>query len=205
MTLPGSTLSGKRALNGPSALQTFINYVRFQSDFSSPLAQSKFLIAIRQKVVSSRITRLLFTGSPSAIIWRIIAVIVNAINRGPIRPWPHVSNKRREADSPSVAHLYPSTAVVFPVLFGLVSTSRDDPAPNAIFRAMTHAVRLIARQEYFSFQASTTTRYAALKVVNGNDQSFSALTFAQHKLLLAFVSLIPDNRKSGVNWQCDLR
>jgi len=65
-------------------------------------------------MVVSLVVQLFGHGSPAAITWLVVPIIVNSIQRQPFGLLSHISQKVGEA-IPSIAHYYPSISVVFPI------------------------------------------------------------------------------------------
>ena len=74
--------------------------------------------------VAAAITRLSDITCPFAIIWRVVAVHVFALQGHAIRTRPHVGEEPREVVAPFTAHLNASRAVVFVAdVFSVIAAS----------------------------------------------------------------------------------
>lgn len=106
---------------------------------------------------------LLQARRPSAILRRVRAVVVDAIN-GQIGGWarPHVAIERLEAGGPRVADRYTSPAVALEVLALRVKATVLNASPNPVFRGVAHAVLAMVNASAFSrhlyAQAAATLR-----------------------------------------------
>src|SRR3569623_385210 len=98
-------------------------------------AESGWLLHMSQKFGTHPLVgKLLLTRRPSAVIWGVISVTVDAINRVQLR-WllSHVGKKVLKTAAPSVANLDSARPVEFVGNMSLVGAAVDHAAPRMIF------------------------------------------------------------------------
>ncbi len=135
------------------------------------------------------ISKLLFASGPSAILWRVISVHINAVNRVIGRRLrSHISKKVRETVAPAFANLNATRSVVFVGdVFG-VFAPRNHREPSSVFRgswlattdATRRAVGRICRYRSFDLVASAAFRISGLKVGDGRQCRLPAIANALH-------------------------
>jgi hypothetical protein len=87
---------------------------------------------------------LFLKSSPSAILRRVITVIVDSIN-SVVEWWvTHVTIEGFETSSPFMAHFYSPPSIVFELPIFLVVASSDYSAPNHVNSRASHSVELSA-------------------------------------------------------------
>lgn len=74
--------------------------------------------------------------NPCAIIWCVVSVHVNALNRKAFRAFPHIRKKRFKTVKPSFANLYSAPAIRFPVVTLWVAAPGLDSAPGAVLTGL---------------------------------------------------------------------
>lgn len=106
------------------------------------------------------VAALLSDCGPAAILWRVRAIVVDAID-GVFRgwTWPHIGQKRCELVAPSVAHGDAASAPVLVSGVGQIEASAAEVAPCLVFnrRAATPLVPVLcgATDGRFRSQAPT--------------------------------------------------
>lgn len=73
---------------------------------------------------------------PIAILWLVIPVVIDAIQRMTGWPWSHVSEKRRERNGPCWVHLDSASAVAIVFRRVWVETSLPSLIPRPVFRRL---------------------------------------------------------------------
>ena len=90
------------------------------AQLSGPLSNGQGSTAVRYKAVRTLVVRLLLTGGPHTVLWRVPSVIVTALNRVRIgRGISHVGVEVLEAFQPTIADSDSASAVVFVLAVGL--------------------------------------------------------------------------------------
>ena len=89
---------------------------------------------------SSSVIRLLFTGSPFAVVRRIVTVVIDALDGKPFRARPHVGVEIFKRLVPSVAYNYAAATIARVRLSFAVIAPFMHSAPDVMFRRMRHAV-----------------------------------------------------------------
>lgn len=157
-SLVGNTSSNRFAPTVPSGIASFCSHLRKRhAGFGSlddgvtlkavTLGQiySQILVSIYHKLTSSSLISLLFLAcSPSAIRRLVVSVVIPAIKRSAIRPWPHVGFELLEA-VPSLADVYTATSVVRELSAG----SRKASTPHALPHRIDW-IRVFERHQFFS-------------------------------------------------------
>src|SRR5690348_4544857 len=96
--------------------------------------------------VRASIVGLLLRRGPSAILWRIVPVIVDAVDASTWRSHAHVTDKVLE-HHPAVAHADAAPSVVLERWMFFVIAALLHLLPCAILPRLTHAVRGFRRHD----------------------------------------------------------
>jgi len=125
--------------------------------FPRPVCNGLRLALIGHVVVTARIVRLLYLCSPSTIIGRVRAVIVDSFD-GVLRGWtrPHVFEKSSEVIAPAVADGDPTCSIELVGSLTGIGAAGDDSAPVTILWAMRQAMSRIAFRGDLGRKATTT-------------------------------------------------
>ena len=137
------------------------------------------------------IMSLLLPRRPPAVLWRVLSVVVYAVNRVRARrAQTHVSVKRREVIPPTVAHGYSSSAIIRECGIATIVTTALHAAPSAILgRAVAAMHRCsLARK----VQPVTTARCGFTR---------SQKAGADHFLRTAIAAAQDGPSKSWRNWR----
>lgn len=136
------------------------------------------------------IGKLLFASGPSAILWRVVSVHINAVNRMiGRRLCSHISKKVREAVAPAFANLNAPRSVVFVGdVFG-VFAPRNHREPSSVLRgsglattdATRRAVGGVGRFCRFDLVTTATLGIAGLKVGYGREGLVAAVANTFHE------------------------
>lgn len=124
---------------------------------------------------------LLALVSPAAIIWRIRAVVVNAVDRVCWGwPWAHVGQERRKVAEPASTYEDPASSVGWKFRVVAPQAARLHSVPCPIFGRLASspcvAVLEVASTSFgnlFAHQASTRARRARM---HGDDSFFTTIT-----------------------------
>lgn len=101
-----------------------VNYcVKFNSIDFSQFDGFKLLSSNCNKYSAAPIALLFFTGSPFAVIFVVVQIVIFAFKRVAIWPWPHVFNKPIETVSPLLANSYstPTTVLILLCCFAVAA------------------------------------------------------------------------------------
>lgn len=172
-------LSGR--LNGfgdssPISDQSLLKQARGHSDQSRQLSDSETLPLVFHPVIPACVVGLFSARRPTAVLRRIWAFVVDAVN-GVMARWArsHILIECREVVPPSLTDANASPAIPLVVLGVSVVATRVHPAPAGIFRRFLHAMLVVDRCDLLSQQTPATTRPAQQAV----DVDFSGrATFA---------------------------
>ena len=123
---------------------------------------------------------LLAPRCPAAVVWRVIAIVVDAIKAmAARRTSAHIGEEILETLHPAVADHDPASAVTVPVLIGRQSTSLSHAPPCTVFRRRITA-RLAMRGEFFSGLVAPKTP--------ATDRILTAEVRPQHGRLVATIT-----------------
>ena len=118
---------------------------RGEANNGRPLGHSATNAVQHEDVTCAPIVCLRDDGSPIAIIWRIRAVVIGAVNRMPRRwPSPHVGKEVFEAISPTVAHYNAASTVTSKGFILSVVASGLHRTPHDRLAALRQAMRWLA-------------------------------------------------------------
>lgn len=126
---------------------------------------------------------LLRARRPAAILGRVWAVVVDAVNGVPsARPWPHVGQEIREV-LPALANFNPSSSVV--LIRGIVGIAAafTHLLPRVELRMGVHAVLGQASRRLLDLEAFTASRFPVSKTLAGDGALCAAVAAAEpHRL-----------------------
>lgn len=130
----------------------------------------------------SPIVVLLFSRSPTAVAWLVIAVIVDAVKGSTTRAWSHVLKKLSEIVLPLWADRNTSSTVVFVRRKRPVSATGSHGVPRVVFArhggliAHGGSVRGRSTRCVFGAQTTTTSRHSIPNMRPSLDGNFAAIT-----------------------------
>jgi hypothetical protein len=106
----------------------------------------------------STMSSLFLHSSPLAIVWRVVSIVVDAIN-GQTRVWltAHVDEKVSKV-APSLANLNAPTAIVLILIKGRIITAIADFLPCSIFRRSECRFPMLADGSTLPFKTNASTR-----------------------------------------------
>jgi hypothetical protein len=129
------------------------------SQFFCPLNARLGYSVIGNIHVISGVSSLLFTRGPSAIIGRIVTIIINSINRifaG--QSFPHIGIKVFKGVSPAITNSNTSSTITRIIRIIRIGTTIDKSSPYSIFGAFPHSMFCIEVPGIFFLPTSTTCR-----------------------------------------------
>ena len=113
---------GQGAFNGPTTLYSISECPTSNNRMFRPLGNAHGLAIMGDEVVGSHVTRLLFTSSPTAVLRRVIAVVINSIKCHAFWRVAHISYKVIES-VPATAYANSSAAIAAVTGFrGVIAT-----------------------------------------------------------------------------------
>lgn len=145
------------------------------------------------------IVSLFFPGSPSAITWLVVAVILNSFYGHTFWRLPHISKKRNERFFPSFTNLDASSPIVSIGRNIGISTSIQHVLPNSINTSTSQAVSSFTVTSYFDSAASTRKTNCIHKCESNYFAYSPASAFAQpsnSRISVWFTSFLKNNPKS---------
>ena len=121
-------------MNRPLQLQALRDRLAWDAEFTGPVSETEGAPVVCQQSHPARITLLGSAGGPSAISWRVLAVVIDAI-QGVIDRWQRadIAKEGGEVPAPSVAHRNPAPAVVLKLSVPRVVTPSFRRDPRSIF------------------------------------------------------------------------
>lgn len=164
----------------PSPPDSFLNECAAATEPPRPLRMAKRFPFVGYKFCSPLIITLFFLRSPSAIVWRVIAIVINAVYRvGSRRSAPHVSEKSSIVVTPLPAHTNPPPPVVLVAGVCRTRCSPLNPLPRLILRRfVAFAVRSIPNGGCFRREASAGFSNTASKITTSYSSCPAAGTIA---------------------------
>lgn len=143
----------------PSALQSHVDGHGLDSSQFCPLSERLgFIVESDLSTIKNlaRIVCLNFSTSPSTILRRVRAIIINTVNGQTFRSLSHVLKKSLKGFLPSVTDSDSTSSVVGKVrTFGVV-TPLKNAAPSVVFRGTVLPVGGVSESNLFSVVAPTT-------------------------------------------------
>lgn len=176
---------GHGSFEGP-VMQTIGQGGFVNPDNTRPIFKAKSSPAIRDKSSTPPILRLFRIQHPPAVVFLIIAIVINAIqtvSRG--WPWPDIFNEVRERLSPALGHDYAASAIVGVLRAILVVAPGLYAAPDIVFVGLlSNATSPVLEKHLLSEVISSTPAASGLvpsKVALPRDLDSSAVTSALPK------------------------
>jgi hypothetical protein len=147
MSIAASWVESERLSRGLAAVDSLIHRRTAKAKTSAPFGDGKPLTVVSHNNVRSLVPGLLCASSPTAVLRRVWAVVVDAIKRVLRRgPPAHVSQKRLVRPSPSLAYRYAAAAVVRPAWQASVGAPGLHAGPSPMLcRRLRFAVRRLGR------------------------------------------------------------
>lgn len=128
------------------------------------------------------IIALLTSCRPTAISRLVVAVVVDTIKGGSLRPWSHISKEGRKVILPSLAHHNSSSTVVFVLFASWVKAALFHRVVGDVFRRQAAGGRVpmldVSSGQMFSHQTSATSHRASSQMVASNGTNSAAFASA---------------------------
>jgi hypothetical protein len=131
-----------------------------------------------QWIVRAAIPSLLFHRSPAAVSGRVRAIIINAVDAHPIRPWAHIFNESLERIAPSITDSDAPSSVFSVVLAARVQASLFDLLPDVPYLRMSLAVCSVLGPGLFAAKATTARCGSVANVIQPNNTDRPAVALA---------------------------
>lgn len=128
----------------PAPMEALPERHRSNSDFSSPVSGDHSSAFELNMPILARVSSLLSFRRPPTILWLIVAVIINAVNRKTFGARPHVGVEGGERISPSFTNCNSSVSIIFIGRIIGIFASLNHSYPHSILRSMGQAVRGIS-------------------------------------------------------------
>jgi hypothetical protein len=142
---------------GPSLQPSTVDRLSLHPETTRPFSQRVRLSLEGDRAVAPHIVLLLKACSPSAVLWSIGAIVVDAVKRvSRRRSRPHIGVERREVVRPSVAHRDAASAIGCPsigVVCAWILAALFHAPPDAVFGG---------RRAVMGSTPASTTRHTAV-------------------------------------------
>lgn len=179
--------SRQGGLNAPATLQAKADHARSGSDVLRPFARGSGSSVERDGGVGARVLALFASCGPAAIVRRVRAVVVDALNRVLVGwSWPHIGQKSLKAIEPSSAHGDASAAVVLEPFVTGVYAALPCCRPHGIFRHQSVAnFQAQGGSQSFNTKAATANGLPGLKVYAPDHGDLAAVASANPSAALS--------------------
>ena len=142
---PVATRTGKRAgqrlVNGPAAHQPHIDGVGLYAKLFGPVVDVLRSAIKGKHSAFAAIANLCSSGGPAAILGRVVAIVIDAVNRiALVGPWSHIFVKGGKVVLPSRTNFNPSPAVISILAVVGVIAPRLDVTPMVVLRSKAQSV-----------------------------------------------------------------
>lgn len=179
----------KRVLDGPTAIQPHQERVRVNSYSGGPLGDGQSHLIVRQQAAAPGIASLLGGGSPTAIGWFVIAIVVDSFNR--VRWawfWSHVGDEALKRRDPALANLDAASAVAFEAANVRIQAPVFHVLPASPLSCVAPAVteRMGLRGIYV--KATATLGFSGAEVSRADNSLAPAITLASPRRTVAALS-----------------
>jgi len=136
-------MNSQGTFDRPSAFKTILKSLVWHSKLFGPIGNALRYVVKGHKASTSRVSQLLLSGGPLAVIFRVAKRVVNSLSsmlrRG---AWPHVMIEYLKR-LPFIADRNTSAAIVVVAVRRDAAATRAHGTPCGVFRGLTHAVRLL--------------------------------------------------------------
>jgi len=180
------------SLNWPPGLNTFAQITCINSCYLRPLGNTHSLPLEGYFGIRATVVPLLLYRSPSAIIWFIITVIIDTIQRVRwVRSWAHILIKSLKRHRPSFTYPDTPAAIMVVVLIILFCASMNHGVPGFVFWRPPHAVNPVA------YPTATIPGATACKAVITNLLFITAIaTTKPHGIIMLVFAYITQDSKA---------
>lgn len=143
----------------PNIAVPLVEQVVSQSQLAGQLHERHALTAETHCDVLARVIRLFYARGPSAILFAIRTIVVNAVKRRARWLWPHI---RKEHGEVLPSRIVGDAATAVPVVFAVaaVVAALLHSGPRVVGRGALHAVRGASCTDVISVQATATRTFA---------------------------------------------
>lgn len=181
----------KRPFGTPAESQPLQHAKTREIAFAAPLRERLRSTGDRNQVIAALVVCLHAAAYPSAIAWRVWAVIVDSVDRVR-RGWTraHVPPKRSKVAVPFVADRDSATSIRWILR---VRAALAKVGPDCVFREMRHAMRAISGINECGPEASTATARASLQAERHDSRLSAAVALANPRALSAVLDWSASN------------
>ncbi len=172
-------LRTKRLFNWHSVIKAIEKALMGNIELSRPISDGLRNALVSNKAIPARVAVLLCDGSPSTVIRRIRAIVVNAVN-GMFgrRPRTNVGIEVLEGAEPTVTHDNAATAIVGITGMSNVVTSLFDAVPGVALWSASHAVCSVHGGLGIPLQASAALGMSTFHASALNNNMFATVAEA---------------------------
>lgn len=172
----------ERSVSWPAAIESSPHDRIANAEMARPLSDGPGFPVYFDKDVGPSVIGLIFSGRPPAIVFRVTARIVDAINCAAVRAWPHVSHELLER-FPGRRNGYASAAISGVRRMGGVSASRPHVLPCLLLAWVRGAAKFTPLRPpgcsaLFAGKAAARARAAFFQLPCRDSLFAAALTFA---------------------------
>lgn len=195
-------LRGQRRFWCPAVLDAARQSAHGDTRASAPFGPTmRFAVELQHATVPATrraaIVALLFLRGPSAVLWGVGAIVINAVKLMTDRTRPHVGKEGGEVVTPSLTHGNPAPSPVGVSRMVRVITARLRVAPRIVFwrRACARLVAVLVRSRYHNVfrQTPATPCRAGLQMARGGLCACAAVAAALPVAVSVLVSNKPQN------------
>lgn len=151
----------------------------------SPVGKAVRLPVKRQGAIIASIAILLGWCSPPAVAWFVSPIVVNSVDRGAGRPWPHILNEVGK-DSPPLTNGDAAATVTWVGVTLRIQAPSENSCPHNVLRRPLLASRCSVRDESIATLTSAASSAAINQVIDTGFYARAALTATE-----------PDNRTAS--------
>lgn len=177
MTIPSANGFGKRSINGPLAfIEALVQRAGIHTRSACPLTNRHGSVVVRDVTTVGAVIALFSNGRPSAIVRRVIAVVVNAVD-GMFRGWArsHVLIEGIKGIAPTLTNLNAPAAIARVSIYCRIVAAIQHRIPRRVFRLPSIAVNQCVF--VVQLQAAATAGVLRFQIIGANGHDATALTF----------------------------
>lgn len=177
---PVGSLNGNCVMFAPSSLESLFDSSRGKTEIGCPIRQNSRAPIRRDEDVAARVSRLVSTCGPSAIVSAIWAIVVDSL-KGVFIGWSlsHVHSERLIGRFPLVRHRDATSSVTRKAIRVFIETPVFRGAPHSVFGRIAHAVLRRSSLRILALTFDTSSRNSLFEMLPIGSVTASAYAYAQ--------------------------
>lgn len=167
-------------LYAPAAVQPLGDDISAATNATRPLRKRQCLAVVRQASHSARVAALRERRGPTHILWRVVAIAINAIDRM-LLGWTRsdIAKKRLERTRPLFANTDASAAISVEAVVTRIIAALLHGLPDFVFGRLCQSVCSLSSSDLFATKAAARPTPPSQQIVLDDDLLCAAVTLTQ--------------------------